>query len=73
MLAFFVRISVILLQQSLNGFHKFFGNGMQQCVFCVYVKAYQQVDHVQVLVVDGHQEGRSTQRIYAIDVYVLFL
>lgn len=70
-MALFASIAVVVVEQHLHRFDKLLRYGMQQSVLCVHVIVDQQLDHLQVLIVDGHEQSRTAQRIHTIDVDVL--
>lgn len=73
MVAVLVPVAVLVVQQHLDRLDELLADGVQQRVLRVHVVAYQQADHFQILVVDGHQQRRPAQRIDAIYVYWIFV
>lgn len=62
--------AVLVVQQHLDGLDKLLGDGVQQGVLRVHPVIDEQLHHLQVLVIDGHQQGGPAERIDAVDVDV---
>lgn len=58
----------LVVEQQLHSSHYFFPDGVQQGIPHVDVVAEQQLDDLQVLVLDGNEEGCASQRVYAVYV-----
>ncbi|CAG0883199.1 unnamed protein product [Cyprideis torosa] len=61
---------IFMIQQDLHGFHVLFGDGVKQSVSGLHLMLQKKLDHLQVFVVDGHQQCRSPQGIHAVHVHL---
>lgn len=59
---------LLVVEQQLHGADHLLPDGVQQRVAQVHVEAEQQVDDVQVLVLNGDEQGRAPQGVHAVDV-----
>ena len=71
----YVRLPVcvddfFIFQQHLDGLNKLDINGMKQRVLRVDAHDHQRLDHLQVLIVDGHVQSSSPQRVDTVAVHV---
>ncbi|TNN63512.1 hypothetical protein EYF80_026254 [Liparis tanakae] len=59
---------LLVIEQQLHRSHHFLPDGVQQGVAHVDAEAQQELDDLQVLVLDGDQQGGAAQRVDAVDV-----
>lgn len=57
-----------MIQKHFDSLYELFADGVQQGITCIHIVADQKLNHLQIFVVNGHQEGGPTQRIHTIDV-----
>ena len=57
-----------MVKKNLNSLNKLLVDGMEQSILGLDLVLQQQLHHLQVLVVDGHEERRPAKRINTIDV-----
>ena len=58
----------LVVQQNLNSLNKFLVNGVEKGILGLHFVLQQHLHHLQVLVVDGHEEGSPTERVNTVNV-----
>lgn len=64
----FLPTWLLVVEQQLHGPHHLFPDGVQQGITHVHVEVEQQLDDLQVLILDGDEQGRAPQGVDAVDV-----
>lgn len=62
--------AIFVVQQNFNRLDKLLRDGVQKGILCVHPMIDEQFYHLEILVVDGHEQGGSPQRIDTVDVDV---
>lgn len=59
---------LLVVEQDLDGLNVLLADCMKKCVLRLDLMLDEQLDHLQVLVVDGHEERRPAEGVHAVDV-----